>query len=142
MSFIKVKKDFITDTTWKKNDRVSLALIDVSYGYSVLDNNKIKIIPFVGLGITEFSENKNNNDEDKELRLVDYNLEIGINADYKFKKIVNLIPNFWLNQKSYNETSVRVKLFANRVNYSNNLSGYAVNLSVGISWLSHQIKTE
>jgi len=141
LSFNIVKKEFIVDDiTWMKDKKTTLALIDVSYGYPIIDNSKLKLIPFAGLCITELTSK--NNEEDKDLKLVDYNLIFGLNADYKIKRIVNFTPSAFSGGKEYKETSIRVKLFANKVNYSNNLQGYSVNLSVGISWFMHRITLE
>lgn len=138
LSFNKVNKEFIDDNAiWEKNKKTTLALIDVSYGYPIIDNSKFKLIPFAGLGITELTSK--NKEEEKDLKLVDYNLIFGLNADYKFKKIVNLTPSTFSGGKEYKETAIRVKLFANKVNYSDNLNGYSVNLSVGISWFMHKV---
>jgi len=141
ISFNKVKKEFIDhETTWLKDKKTTLALVDVSYGYPIIDNSKLRLIPFIGLGITELTSK--NTEEDKDLKLVDYNLIFGLNADYKFKKIVSLTPSVFSGGKEYKETAIRVKLFASKVNYSDNLNGYSVNLSVGISWFMHQITLE
>ena len=48
---------------WEEGLDFTFALIDVSYGYAILDNSALKISPFAGLAITEFSENDYDNKE-------------------------------------------------------------------------------
>lgn len=134
----KTKKDFtIAQNNWPNNKKTIIALIDLSYGYALIDNKSIKFSPFTGLGITEISVSNNNSDEG--LRLVDYNLIFGINTDYKIWKRVNLIPNL-MGGRGYNETSIRMKLFASKANYTSAINGYSINLAVGISWFGNPLK--
>ncbi len=137
MGNTKVSKELLINSQdWKTNQNTNFTIIDFSYGYAILDHSKIKLTPFLGLGITEFSVNK-----DKELRLVDYNVLAGINLYYKYKKTLNLISNSsFISQKEYRESSISTRLFINKAAFGNFLNGYSVNISIGINWFVHTLK--
>lgn len=126
-----VKMDYTGDIIWNEDQRTHVAIIDASVGYALLDNARIKLSPFAGLGITEISgDNKDNDDDD--LRMVDYNRIFGINADYKFRKRIKLIPSSSLGAKEKVEASVRARLYIARADYFEDLKGYSVNLTIGL----------
>ena len=58
-----VDRTYTGRSYWLEYLDFTLALIDVSYGYAILDNSALKISPFAGLAITEFSENDYDNKE-------------------------------------------------------------------------------
>jgi len=139
----KVRQDYISDKNWYKKQNANLAVIDVSYGYAFLDNRKLKLVPFAGLGITEFSGQNKDNKEDG-LRLVDYNVIFGINADYKLRTIIQLLPNPFYRTavKTKGETSIRARLYVTRANFSSDLSGYSVNLTIGLCGFGNMIRVK
>jgi len=139
----KVRQDYISDKNWYKKQNMNLAVIDVSYGYAFLDNRKLKLAPFVGLGITELSgQNKDN--KENGLRLVDYNVIFGINADYKLRTRINLLPNsvFGAAVKEKVETSIRARFYVTRANLSSDLSGFSVNLTIGLCGFGNMIRVK
>jgi len=138
----KVRQDYTSDKNWYKNQSANLAVIDVSYGYAFLDNRKLKLAPFAGFGITELSrKDKDNKDR---LRMVDYNVIFGINADYKLRTRINLLPNpfFGAAVKEKVEMSVRARLYVTRANLTSDLSGYSVNLTIGLCGFGNMIRVK
>lgn len=127
----KVKMDYLSDKSWYKGQHANVAIIDISYGYAIIDKSKIKLSPFVGLGITELSGENKDNKEDA-LRNVDYNFIFGLNADYKIRKRIKLIPNSFSGAGESVETSIRARLYITRVNYFDDLNGYSINLTIGL----------
>lgn len=126
----KVTKDYLSDNTWYKNQTDNVAILDVSYGYAVIDNANFKLTPFAGLGVTEISRNT---DRAEDVRLLDSNVLFGINADYKIRTRLNLVPSvFFYGLKEKVETSARLRLYLSRANYYSDLSGYSINLTIGI----------
>ena len=126
-------------TYWEEDLDYSLALLDFSYGYAIVDNPKLKIAPFAGLAITEFSEDDYDGEEN-DLIITDYNLLLGLNVDYKIRKRLNTIPNVFLSRRDITETSIRSRLFVSRNDFYEDLSGYSINLSIGISWYFRLLK--
>ncbi|MFC6860249.1 hypothetical protein [Zunongwangia atlantica] len=126
-------------TYWEEDLDYTLALLDFSYGYAIVDNPKLKIAPFAGLAITEFSEDDYDGDE-SDLIITDYNFLFGVNLDYKIRKRVNMVPSVFLSKREITETAIRSRLFVSRNDFHDDLSGYSINLSLGISWYFRLLK--
>lgn len=135
----KVRKDYIFAESWYEGQRANVTIIDVSYGYALIDNKKIKFSPFAGLGITEFT-GKNKNDKKGEPRIVDYNMIFGINIDYKIRTRLKLVPNHYFGVKEKVETSVRARLYITRAKYYEDLQGYSINLTIGLCGFGNMIR--
>lgn len=127
----KVNKNYLSDKSWYKSQNAKVAIIDLSYGYAIIDKSKIKLSPFVGLGITELS-GENKNDKEDALRNVEYNFSFGLNADYKIRKRIKLIPNSFSATGESVETSIRARLYITRANFFDDLNGYSINLTIGL----------
>lgn len=134
----KVKKDYLSDKSWYEGQRANVAIIDVSYGYALIDNENIKISPFAGLGITEFT-GENKDDKENGLRIVDYNMIFGVNTDYKIRTRLKLVPNPYFGVKEKVETSIRARLYVTRANYYEDLHGYSINLTIGLCGFGNMI---
>ncbi len=135
----KVQKEYISDKNWHKGQRTNVAIIDVSFGYALIYNQKIKLSPFAGLGITEFTE-ANKDDEENRLRIVDYNLIFGINTDYKIRTRLILMPNSIFGVKEKIDLLIRARLFITRAYYYEDLQGYSVNLTIGLCGFGNKIR--
>lgn len=135
----KVTETYTYNDYWEKNRSVGLAVMDISYGYAFIDNSKFKLAPFAGFGITELSSG-NDKDKDKNLRMVDYNVIFGLNADYKLRKRINLAYGSFSGIKEKVETSIRARLYVTRANFDPNLKGYSINLTVGICGFGNMIR--
>lgn len=134
----KVKMDYISDKCWYEGQRANVAIIDVSYGFALIDNENFKITPFAGLGITDFTGD-NKDDKENGLRIVDYNMIFGLNTDYKIKTRLKLIPNPYFGVKEKVETSIRARLYVTRVYYYKDLQGYSINLTIGLCGFGNMI---
>ena len=135
----KVRKDYIADESWYKNQSVGVAIIDVSYGYALLDNRKLRLAPFVGLGITELSRGNKDNKDDTQ-SLVDCNAIFGLNADYKLRTRIKFAPNYLGKEKV--ETSIRARLYVTRADYAPDLNGYSINLTIGLCGFGNMIRVK
>ena len=135
----KVKKEYTSQNTWYEGQGAGVAILDVSYGYAIVDNERIKLSPFAGLGLTEFT-GTNRDDKENGLRMVDYSMVFGLNTDYKVWTRLKLVPNHYLNVKEKVETSIRARLYITRANYHEDLQGYSVNLTIGICGFGNMIR--
>lgn len=135
----KVKKDYFADKSWSQGQRTNVAILDISYGYAFIDGPKIKISPFAGLGITEFTEKGNGNPDEME-RMVDSNLIFGVNTDYKLKTRLKFVPDEMFGIKEKVETSIRTRLYITKASYFEDLTGYTMNLSVGLCGFGNLIR--
>jgi hypothetical protein len=132
LAWSKVTNDYHTNQIWLIGQQAHFAILDMSLGYAIIDKSKLKLSPFIGLGITELT-GKNNANSENTLRNVDYNFIFGLNADYKFRKKISLIPSSFIGVRESVETSIRARLYVTRVNYFDDLKGYSINLTIGIS---------
>ena len=133
-----VRKDYISDKSWNDGQRTSIAMLDASYGYVLIENKKIKLSPFVGFGITEFSEA--HKDEDERLSMVDNHMVFGVNTDFKINTKIQLTPTPFLGVREKVVTSIRARLYVARPNYYEDLQGYSVNLTIGLCGFGNIIK--
>ncbi len=134
----KVKKDYVSEKSWNDGQHANVAIIDVSCGYALMDNERFKISPFAGLGITEFT-GENKDDKENGFRIVDYNIIFGINTDYKIRTRLKLVPNPFFGVKEKVETSIRARLYVTRANYYEDLQGYSINLTIGLCGFGNMI---
>jgi hypothetical protein len=112
---------------WPANKGVSYAVGDVTYGYTVFNKGKWKIIPFGGFCFTEL------NFDNLFLRLSNFNFILGTTTDYKIAKNIQLVPNIISESREYSETSVRTRLYVTNASFYPDLKGLTVNLSVGVT---------
>lgn len=130
LGFSSIKGTFINKNyEWNKNSSIGIALLDVSIGHPVYEFNRFKITPFVGYGVTEFT-NKDLQETTETYRLTDTNFSFGINVDYHFVKNVNLIDYFWLREKS--GWILRARITTMPFDYGNDLKGWTFNFTIGI----------
>lgn len=134
----RIRKDYGSDS-WIKGQRANVAILDLSYGYAFIDNTWLKLSPFAGLGITEFSCPDKDSQED-DLRMVDYNLIFGINTDFKLRTRISLLPSSFLSLKEKTESSVRARLYITRANFSGDLQGYSINLTLGFCTFANPVR--
>jgi hypothetical protein len=73
---------------------------------------------------------------------VDYNIILGLNTDYKIRKRIKLVPSSSFGVKEYSETSVRARLYVSRANYSDDLNGYSINLTLGLCGFGNMLKMD
>lgn len=138
VGFNKVKKEYASAINWNKGQRTNVAIVDISYGYPLVDNKSIKLSPFIGLGVTQIAEVKK--EQEKELRMTDYNFIFGLNTDFKLRTRLSFVPNPILGIKEKLETAIRARLYVTRANYHEDLKGYSVNLSLGFSGFGNKIR--
>ena len=137
----RVIKPYYGMGNWNKGQHTDIAIIDLSYGYYFINNQKLKLAPFAGLGITELVS-RPANEFTEVSRLLDNSLLFGINCDYNLRRAVNFIPSTINEAKILTEINLRTRLFFTKPNYSDNLKGYTVNMSLGLSFNGNLIKME
>jgi hypothetical protein len=134
----RIRNDYGSDS-WMKRQRANVAILDISYGYALIDNTWLKMSPFAGLGMTEFTSPDNNAQGDN-LRMVAVNLLFGVNTDFKLRTHISLLPSTLLSLKEKTETSVRARLYITRANFYGDLQGYSINFTLGISVFANPIR--
>ncbi len=135
----KVKHDYKADKNWYAGQAASLSILDISLGYALIDNTKLKLSPFGGLGITKFKGKNRDNAQDGLVNT--YNSYIaGLNADYKIRKKVSLIPGGYKGKREFATTSLRIRVYLTRADYSPGLNGNSINMAIGFSGFGNLIR--
>lgn len=137
--FNRVKQDFLTKNNWEKGKILSGSLVELGLGYRCWDRPKYKITPYAGLGFNQFSYRADKNTQE-EYSMDSYGPLIGLNVDFKLGKYINLAPNYFANGRQFYETSILTKFSIQKIDLSNQLKGFAFNLSVGYSGFIHFLK--
>ncbi len=122
----RIKRSIISEPGWYSGKNSGFAIGDVSYGYTLFEHNKFRIIPFAGF---VFFEQTTASAE----KLYNVNLLTGVTGYYKIRHWLNFLPDPLIGVREISEASVRTRLFVSGVNYGNNLSGASVNFSISIS---------
>lgn len=129
LGFTRIKQDYLEEGKWLEGNRANISVIDLAYGYSILDNKKIKITTFAGLGITDFTT-EHENEVQEDYRFVDYNIAFGLQTDINIRRRLNLIPKSAVNLRDYNESSIKLRLFMTRAQLNEDISGSTINLGI------------
>ncbi len=135
----KIKQDYATDLRWSKGSKATVALADLSYGYTFINDENYKITPFVGFGVIEHSI-KNPNNKTETLNMTDFKMSVGINLDYKIATKVNLIPEPLFGIREKTETSIRARLYVTRARYFGDMKGLSINFAIGICGFGNAIR--
>ncbi|UMB59282.1 hypothetical protein MHL31_09335 [Lutibacter sp. A80] len=129
MSFTnsKLNKDFSTNSFLiPQGEKSTISMLNAAVGYPIYETNKLKIVPFIGYGLTaleEVTENKNKGGITKSTSI------FGINFDFKNKKRINFTPIFF-NIREEGNSFIRTRIFMAKSNFDPNLIGYSINIGV------------
>lgn len=122
----RIKNSIVTEPGWYSGKKSSYAIGDVSYGYTLLENNKFKMIPFAGIGFFEQTAASAE-------RLYNVNFLAGITGFYKIRYWLIFLPDPLMGVREMSEASLRARLFVSGINYGNNLNGASINFSISIA---------
>jgi hypothetical protein len=122
-----------------EGERATVAILDFSLGYPVLNRSKFKLTPFAGVGIFEYSEKTKPGKTNVETILAPGFL-FGLNTDFKLRKNLSLIPETFLNTREYTEFLVRARVYVSKANIAPDLQGYSINLTLGIGMSGNAIR--
>lgn len=130
LGFNSVKKEFTYDNKfWEKDLGTGLAVIELTSGYPVVNNDDFSLTPFCGIGIVEFSV-RSSEDRYKKQNIDDFTGVFGLNMDYKFSKVLNLLGGVFSGEASH--WLIRARLTAAPFNMNENLKGWTVNFTLGV----------
>lgn len=123
----RLNEDLIdTELFLAKGDKTVINNFNAALGYPVYQTEKMKLTPFVGYGITSFTEVS----KEKNKQSISAGTSIfGLNIDFKNKKRVNFTPNIF-NIKEQVNTFIRARVYVSNSNFNPNLKGYSINIGV------------
>ena len=129
---------------WKKGAQVRVYLPEASFGYRLIENNKLKLSPFAGIGAASISATDYDLERNPELEQVELGFSTtytaGVNLDFKLKWGGDVLPhvdpvkNYWFLRVRYGFASPQ---------FDNPHSGYTGNmhyLTVGIGAVGHGVR--
>lgn len=130
-----LKNDLFLEEHHDANKKTHVSQYSFSYGYNLLNKPKFNLIPFIGIGGTEFMERT---DEEDKFTKSTFSYNYGINIDYKFKKINHLTSDY-TNKKHQNIFYLRTRLFVNNAKFSEQFYGKTINIGVILGFYSREL---
>ena len=140
LGFSQTKKSFEYFGFWSDDLPITMAMIETSLGYRIVDNSKIRLTPFAGWALIEFSPN-NRVEVYRNRRLVERTFSAGLAFDYKMRHRLALIPSF-LGGREVSESSIRTRLTFSPVSYNDFQKGTIINLSAEFNLVGSLLKRE
>jgi hypothetical protein len=141
LAWNRVRTNYFSEVNWHAGRPAYIAIVDFSYGYALINNHNLKLSPFVGLGITEFSDQTGENTLNK-IRMADHSVIFGLNVDYKLRTRINIHPLLFMSAREQVVGSVRARLYVTRARYFDDLRGYTINLTLGFSGFGNLIRLQ
>lgn len=115
------------DVIWPAGDTFGRTAIDLDYGYAVYDGAIVKVCPIVGAGVSILSKEIKNGEETISTTMGGLQLLAGINLNWKISRT--------LSYNTYNETSIRTKLYATRTNLIKGMEPvWSINLGLAFDF--------
>ena len=136
-----IKNELIEDELWSENLKTRTGMSSLNFGYLLLEKSKFKMIPFLGVGLLEFSVASNDRFYIDHY-ITNFEYIYGFNFEFIFKRKITLVPRITLssstlkNTKYKNEGSIKLRLYgANEFNDR----GKSLNLSVSLSGFERKV---
>ncbi len=140
LAWNKLKQDLETSVHWGEGNGTNFALGNLSYGYAFWERKKFRVIPFIGYGFMEFSDQSMNQEGEVNPFLLQRSGPIvGINTDFILRKRLNLFRSSYLGNE-YVETNIKAKITIGKANYQSDLEGLIIHLTFGISGFGNMAK--
>ena len=134
------KKDFEYSTgIFKKGSQTNVYLYEASLGYAILNNDRIKISPFAGIGGIEICAPENDlkkKPELEELSISTFNCMMGVNLDIKLGKRQYL----FYPKSDYTFLRIRYAYNTPKFRKKHDISGNMHYITVGIGWFGRGVK--
>lgn len=141
MGYNSIKNELIEDEIWPKDLKTQTTMSSFNFGHLLLEKGKLKIIPFLGVGLLRFdalSKDQFFYDHD----ITNFEYVYGFNFEFIYKRKINLVPRIPINSstlkntKYKNESSIKLRLYG--VNEFSD-RGKSLNLSISISGFERKV---
>ncbi len=118
-----------------KGDKYSIGRINIYGGYTIKDDAKIQVIPYLSFksGTIDFNVKEQTNPSGQEFG-------IGIKSGYKIKKVLSLVPSEYFSKKTYTELLLYCKIEVSRFQYGSDNQCYFLSLTLGVNNLINYAK--
>ena len=129
----KIRKEIQADDEWPDGKTANLAYLQAVLGYPIMESDKWKLTPFAGLGITEFTRQLNNEDED-DPRFYDIGPMAGLIFELKTRQSVRMVPTIFQSSPSFFESSLRARLGVMNADLDEGGNGLSFNFTLSYCW--------
>lgn len=124
------KADYFGELEFLNNQRVNTAIGEAGLGYVILNTPRFRVTPYAGIGFLEYSKPTVRGSKIYE-SMINTSFIFGLNSDFKFRKTLSLIPSPMFQAKEYVEYVIRARLYVAQANFSPDMKGYSINLTLG-----------
>lgn len=126
----RLKKDIEGKTIMKDGRLLGYSLITLSYGFSIIKNNRHSVTPFAGFSYTELGDYDSSLDKKESIDC--YCPHIGVNYEYDFIELLKLTPNSVFGVKESLNTKIFARILVSKHDFNSDIKGIAINASVGL----------
>lgn len=137
LMFYGTKRNEITEVIWAAGESYQVAQADIIYGYPVIDNDYIKVLPMAGVGINTLSNKLY--DTENSSGMGGLHLMAGVTAAWKFSRRLTLAPAM-LSYNEYTEGTLRLKAYVARHSYMDGFNPITVNFALTVSLSGRMIR--
>ncbi len=132
---------------WEEGSQVRIFLPEASLGYTLFENNHLKITPFAGVATTNIGPTEFDKDEEPDLEKVELDFTgtytMGLNLDIKLGR--SKIPMVSYNKPEDSYWFLRLRYSYNNMGFDKKYDGFNGNmhyLTIGIGGLGRAIKRD
>jgi len=128
-------KESVKNVIWPAGENCGHTSIDIDYGYAVYDGAWLKVCPFVGVGASIFSKDLQEEDEKVSTNMGGLQILAGVNLNWKFSRTLSPL--------TYNESSIRTKIYAARTNLMKGMEPvWSINAGIAFDFYGRGPKKE
>lgn len=130
----RIKEPYVGAKTFEESAGVDI--INLVYGYSVVDRDHFVLTPFAGAARVEFSTYSHLN---AYLIEKDYNFVLGFSAGYKYRKKVKFASSSRIPINRHRTSIVNARVLMTRVNFYDDFEGYLFHFTLGFALQYHGV---
>ena len=122
---------------WNAGERMTGGNIEASLGYTVLNTQWWKLVPFAGVGVGYIDYPSHPVDPNRKRdEIAGFRFQAGISADYKFYRIVDQVQAL----EGLSEFSVRTRLYVARTAFPSPAAAWSINFGISVNMAAYLTK--
>ena len=131
--------------TWEKGEKITGGVIDISLGYTILDNNWLRLIPYAGIGVSYYDYRPQAwVDEDKKSdEIAGFRQIAGIRADIKvFRHYIKAHPLNFAQKDVMSEIVFRPRIYVAHASLPNISKVWSINFGLSLDFFFWETKRQ
>lgn len=122
---------------WRAGKRLTGGNLEGSFGATVFDSQRWKVVPFAGIGVgfLDYPSHPGNPDKRTD-EISGFRYQAGISADLKFYRVVDYVQAL----DGLPELSVRSRLYVARTDFRSLAPSWTINFGISINMLTWVLK--